>query len=59
MGAFPPDVDLDALAHDLDLDGPVKDPTQMSAEALMGEIREVTKKLLAYGGAAPRSSCCS
>ena len=46
LGAFPPDVDLDALARDLDLDGPVKDPTQMSADDLMAEMREVTKKLL-------------
>ena len=41
-------------SHDLDLDGPVKDPTQMSAEALMGEMREVTKKLLAYGARCPK-----
>jgi ubiquinone biosynthesis protein len=54
LGAFPPDVDLDALAHDLDLDGPVKDPTQMSAEALMAEMREVTKKLLGYGARVPK-----
>ena len=54
LGAFPPDVDLDALARDLDLDGPVKDPTQMSAEALMAEMREVTKKLLGYGARVPK-----
>jgi ubiquinone biosynthesis protein len=54
LGAFPPDVDLDALAADLDLDGPVKDPTQMSADALMAEMREVTKKLLAYGARVPK-----
>ncbi len=54
LGAFPPDVDLDALARDLDLDGPVKDPTQMSADALMAEMREVTKKLLGYGARVPK-----
>jgi ubiquinone biosynthesis protein len=54
LGAFPPDVDLDALSRDLDLDGPVKDPTQMSADALMAEMREVTKKLLGYGARVPK-----
>ena len=54
LGAFPPDTDLDALARDLDLDGPVKDPTQMSADALMAEMREVTKKLLGYGARVPK-----
>ncbi|HEX4530848.1 MAG TPA: AarF/UbiB family protein [Acidimicrobiia bacterium] len=54
LGAFPPDVDLDALARDLDLDGPVKDPTQMSADDLMNEMREVTKKLLGYGARVPK-----
>jgi ubiquinone biosynthesis protein len=54
LGAFPPDVDLDALARDLELDGPVKDPTQMSADDLMLEMREVTKKLLGYGARVPK-----
>jgi ubiquinone biosynthesis protein len=54
LGAFPPDTDLDSLAHDLDLDGPVKDPTQMSADDLMAEMRDVTKKLLGYGAHAPK-----
>ena len=42
------------MIADLDLDGPVKDPTQMSADELMGEMREVTKKLLGYGARAPK-----
>jgi ubiquinone biosynthesis protein len=54
LGAFPPDVDIDAVVRDLDLEGPVKDPTQMSAEALMSEMREVTKKLLGYGARVPK-----
>jgi ubiquinone biosynthesis protein len=54
LGAFPPDVDVDALARDLDLEGPVKDPTQMSADALMAEMRDVTKKLLGYGARVPK-----
>ena len=54
LGAFPPDVDIEALIVDLDLDRPVKDPVQMSADELMTEMREVTKKLLGYGARAPK-----
>lgn len=54
LGAFPPDVDLEQLAIDLQIDGPVKDPTQMSADDLMLEMRDVTKKLLAHGARVPK-----
>jgi ubiquinone biosynthesis protein len=54
LGAFPPDTDLDAVIVDLGLDGPVKDPTAMSADELVGELRELTKKLLGYGARAPK-----
>jgi ubiquinone biosynthesis protein len=54
LGAFPPDVDLEQLAADLQIDGPVKDPTQMSADDLMLEMRDVTKKLLAHGARVPK-----
>jgi ubiquinone biosynthesis protein len=54
LGAFPSDVDLDAVIADLDLDGPVKDPGQMSADELVREMREITKKLLGYGAHAPK-----
>jgi ubiquinone biosynthesis protein len=54
LGAFPPDVDLDLVIADLDLDGPVKDPAQMSADELVREMREITKKLLGYGARAPK-----
>ncbi len=54
LGAFPPDVDLDAVMVDLDLEGPVKDPRQMSAEQLVDEMREITKKLLGYGARCPK-----
>jgi ubiquinone biosynthesis protein len=54
LGAFPPDVDIDAVIVDLDLEGPVKDPAQMSAEELVTEMREITKKLLGYGARAPK-----
>ncbi len=54
LGAFPADTDLDAVVHDLGLDQPVKDPTLMSADELVGELRELTKKLLEYGARAPK-----
>jgi ubiquinone biosynthesis protein len=54
LGAFPPDTDLDAVIADLNLDQPVKDPTQMSADELVGELREIVKKLLGYGARMPK-----
>jgi ubiquinone biosynthesis protein len=54
LGAFPHDTDLDAVVADLDLEGPVKDPTRMSADELVTEMRELVKKLLDYGARAPK-----
>ncbi len=54
LGAFPPDTDLDLVVADLGLDQPVVDPTTMSADELVGELRELTKKLLGYGARAPK-----
>ena len=54
LGAFPRDTDLDAVIADLELDGPVKDPTKMSADELTSELRDLTKKLLGYGARAPK-----
>ena len=54
LGAFPPDTDLDAVYLDLELDQPVKDPTQMSADELVNEMQELVKKLLGYGARAPK-----
>ena len=54
LGAFPADTDLDAVFVDLELDQPVKDPTQMSSEELVLEMQELVKKLLAYGARAPK-----
>jgi ubiquinone biosynthesis protein len=54
LGAFPPDTDLDAVFADLELDQPVKDPTQMSADELVNEMQELLKKLLGYGARAPK-----
>jgi ubiquinone biosynthesis protein len=54
LGAFPPDTDLDLVIEDLGLDQPMVDPTTMEADELVGELRELTKKLLGYGARAPK-----
>ena len=54
MGAVPADTDLDALATDLGLDKPIVDPVTLAPEALLGEVRELTKRLLEYGAKFPK-----
>ncbi len=54
LGALPPDTDLDAVIHDIGLDQPAKDPTTMEPEALMAEVRDITKRLLEYGARFPK-----
>jgi ubiquinone biosynthesis protein len=54
LGALPLDTDLEAVMHDLGVDQPVKDPTQMEPEELIAELRELTKALLAYGARMPK-----
>jgi ubiquinone biosynthesis protein len=54
LGALPDDVDVAQLIVDLNIDQPVKDPTQMEPDELLGEIREITKKLLGYGARMPK-----
>jgi ubiquinone biosynthesis protein len=54
LGALPPDTDLDDVIRDLGIDQPVKDPTTMAPEELLAEIREMIKKLLAYGARFPK-----
>jgi len=54
MGAVPSDTDLDALATDLGLDQPTPDPTTMAPEALLAEVRDLTKRLLEYGAKFPK-----
>jgi ubiquinone biosynthesis protein len=54
LGAFPPDTDLEVVVEDLGLGEDLPDPTQMSADALTNELRELTKKLLGYGARAPK-----
>ncbi|HMK97002.1 MAG TPA: AarF/UbiB family protein, partial [Acidimicrobiales bacterium] len=54
MGAVPVDTDLDALVKDLGLDKPVVDVTTLAPEALLAQVREVTKRLLEYGAKFPK-----
>jgi ubiquinone biosynthesis protein len=54
LGALPYDVDIESVIRDLNLEGPVKDPTTMSPDELVGEIRELTKQLLGYGARLPK-----
>jgi ubiquinone biosynthesis protein len=38
----------------LELDRPVKDPTQMAATEMVDELQDLVKKLLGYGARAPK-----
>ncbi len=54
LGALPADADIDAVIRDLGLNRPAVDPTTLTAEELVGELREVTKALLGYGARMPK-----
>jgi ubiquinone biosynthesis protein len=54
LGALPEDTDIDQVVKDLNLDGPVKDPTKMTPDELIGEVRNITKSLLGYGARMPK-----
>jgi ubiquinone biosynthesis protein len=54
MGAVPRDTDLEALAVDLGLDNPLVDPTTLAPDALLAQVRDVTKRLLEYGARFPK-----
>ena len=54
LGALPPDADLDQLIRLLKIDEPVRDPTAMSGEQLVGEIQTVLKGLLRQGARLPK-----
>jgi ubiquinone biosynthesis protein len=54
LGALPVDADVDAVIRDLGLDRPAVDPTTLSADEMVDELREVTKALLAYGARLPK-----
>jgi ubiquinone biosynthesis protein len=54
LGALPGDTDLEAVIKDLGLEGPPIDPTTLSADQLVAEIREIVKKLVGYGARVPK-----
>jgi ubiquinone biosynthesis protein len=54
LGALPADTDLRAVVDDLGLDRPPQDPTTMTPDELLGQIRELTKRLLSYGARFPK-----
>lgn len=54
LGALAADADLDEVIVDLGLDAPPQDLTEMSAEELTRQMRELTKRLLAHGAKLPK-----
>jgi ubiquinone biosynthesis protein len=54
LGALPVDSDIDAVIRDLGLDRPALDPTALTADQMVVELREVTKALLGYGARLPK-----
>ncbi len=54
LGALPADTDIEAVIRDLGLDRPPVDPTTLTADEMVGELREVTKALLGYGARLPK-----
>jgi ubiquinone biosynthesis protein len=54
LGALPDDADPDAVIRDLGLDRPAQDLTALSADELAAQLRDLTKKLLAYGARLPK-----
>jgi ubiquinone biosynthesis protein len=54
LGALPLGSDVEAVVADLGLDRPPLDPTKMSPDELLAEVRELTKALLSYGARLPK-----
>jgi ubiquinone biosynthesis protein len=54
LGALPADSDVEAVIRDLGLDRPPVDPTTLTADEMVDELREVTKALLGYGARLPK-----
>ncbi len=54
LGALPSDTDLTAVIRDLKLDRPPVDPTTLSGEELVAELRAIVKALLGYGASMPK-----
>jgi ubiquinone biosynthesis protein len=54
LGALPADSDIEAVIRDLGLDRPPVDPTTLTADEMVAELRDVTKALLGYGARMPK-----
>jgi ubiquinone biosynthesis protein len=54
LGALPADSDIEAVIRDLGLDRPPVDPTTLTADEMVNELRDVTKALLGYGARLPK-----
>jgi ubiquinone biosynthesis protein len=54
LGALPPDADLDALIQDLRLDRPPVDPTTLTPDELVQEVKDLVKALLSSGARMPK-----
>jgi ubiquinone biosynthesis protein len=54
LGALPAAVDVDAVIRDLGLDRPPVDPTTLTADEMVAELREITRALLEYGARMPK-----
>lgn len=54
LGALPEGTDIRQLIKDLGLDRPPIDPLTMTPDQLIGELREIVKKLLGYGARMPK-----
>ncbi len=54
LGALPADSDVAAVIRDLGLDRPAVDPTTLTADEMVDELRDVTKALLGYGARLPK-----
>jgi ubiquinone biosynthesis protein len=54
LGALPKDTDIEAVIKDLGLDRPPMDPTKMTAQELINEMREIVSKLVEFGARMPK-----
>ncbi len=54
LGALAPDADTDQVVHALGLDAPAQDVTELTADELTAQLRDLTKQLLAYGARMPK-----
>jgi ubiquinone biosynthesis protein len=54
LGALPPDTDLEAVIHDLGLDKPPVDLTQLEPDELIREMQTTIKALLGIGAKMPK-----